>query len=77
MSSIMYCMPIRRLTEEKKEVESEIQRQPKAEVRTYVRMCVCVRSPKTVLAAVTLSSVMLYCTAPTSLGLLVVIGCRA
>ena len=43
----------------------------------YVCVCVCVCSPKTVLAAVTLSSVMLYCTAPTSLGLLVLIGCRA
>ena len=42
MSSVMYCMSIRRLTEEKKEVESEIQRQPKAEVCTYVCVCVCV-----------------------------------
>ena len=39
---IMYCTYVHRLTEEKKEVESEIQRQPKVEVRTYVRMCVCV-----------------------------------
>ena len=43
MSSIMYCMSIHRLTEEKKEVESEIQRQPKAEVGTYVRVCVVLK----------------------------------
>ena len=76
MSSMYNVLYVHRLTEEKKEVESEIQRQPKVEVRTYVCMCVCVRSPKTLLAAVTLSSVMLYCTAP-ALGPLVVIGCRA
>lgn len=65
---------VHRLTEEKKEVESEIQRQPKAEVRTY-SMCVLEVLNRTS-CCVTLSSVMLYCAAP-ALGPLVVVECRA
>lgn len=65
MSSVM-C--VRRLTEEKKEVESEIQRQPKAEV---------VPMTLTLLAHITLSSVILHCFPPVACPVVVVVGCRA
>ena len=62
-----------RLTEEKKEVESDIQRQPKAEVRTYVMPITMLCAKLPLMAS---SSVMLHCTTPV-VGPLVVVGCRA
>lgn len=63
MSSVM-C--VRRLTEEKKEVESEIQRQPKPEV-----------VPIAMPAPVTLSSATLHCFPPVACPVVVVVECRA